>query len=176
MCLTENDFHFIVIQKAKSIIQVDFKFYLVEELPTKADNIYLACQAFNNSFKLDNPFEIGFIEDELFGRKRKPKEDKKDAIFSEINLVGHTRIIFTKINFDYNLNFKQYIKEKKEFIKLNTEYEFQINKLFNENVTSLTNFFLCSEKQLLKINTAHFIKRLEFNINNKISQNDKRRF
>lgn len=171
MCLKESDFNAIQIQKAKSIIQVNFVFYLIDELPTKADEIHWACQGFNNYYKLDNAFDIGFIEDGLFGRKKKPKEDKKEAIFSEINLLGCTRTIFKKINFDYNLNFKQYVKEKKQFIKLNPDYEFQINNLFNENVTNLTNFFLCSEKQLLRINTAHFIRRLEFNIQNKTIKN-----
>lgn len=175
MCLTENDFHSIVIQKAKSIVQVNFVFYLIDELPTKADEIHWACQGFNNYHKLDNAFEIGFINDGLFGRKKEIEIDKEYAIFSEINLVAHTRTIFKKINFDYNLDFKKYVKEKKQFIKLNPDYEFQINRLFNENVTNLTNFFLCSEKQLLRINTAHFIKRLEFNIKNKTRYNDKRR-
>jgi hypothetical protein len=156
-----------VIQKGSTVIQVDFKFYLVEELPTYAGEIERSAIALNNYFRLENSFEVGFIEDELFGRKRKPKQDIKDAIFSEINLLGYTRIVFKKINFDYNLNFNQYLKEKKQFIKLNPDFEFEVNNLFNENVTNLTNFFLCSEKQLTKINTAHFIRRLEFNIKNK---------
>jgi hypothetical protein len=174
MCLKESDFN--AIQKGSTVIQVDFKFYLVEELPTYAEEIDRSAIALNHYLKLENCFEVGFIEDGLFGRKRKIKEDIKDALFLEINLLGCTRIVFKKMNFDYNLNFKQYLKEKKEFIKLNPDFEFQVNNLFNENVTNLTNFFLCSEKQLLKINTAHFIKRLEFNIKNKILQNDKRRF
>jgi hypothetical protein len=159
------------IQKGNTVIQVDYRFYLVEELPIYADDFNNTVIAFNHYFGLNNSFEIGFIEDNLFGRKRKIKDDIKEATYSEINLVGFTRIIFQKMNFDYNLNFKQYVKEKKQFIKRNPDYEFQINNLFNENVTNLTNFFLCSEKQLLKINTAHFIRRLEFNIKNKTRTN-----
>lgn len=166
MCLKKSDFNIIQLEKAKTVIQVNYKFYLVDELPIYADDFNEIKRAFNQLFKQNNCFEIGFLEENLFGEKKNKKADIKDAIFSEINFVGYTRIIFKKLNFDYNLNFIKYIKEKNDFIKRNSNFEFQVNKLFNENVTNLTNFFLCSEKQLLKIDVSKFIKRFQFNIKN----------
>ena len=168
MCLKEIDFDIIQREKGKSVIQVDYRFYLVDELSMYAEVFFEIQKSFNHYFGLDNSFEIGFIEDNLFGRNRNNKLDKIKAVFSEVNFVGHTRVIFQKMNFDYNLNFSKYVKEKKEFIKRNPNFKFQVDELFNENVTNLTNFFLCSEKQLLKIDTSNFIKRFQFNINNKL--------
>ena len=169
------------IYKQLSVVQINYKFYLLPVgYVNTIDEVSNCEKILINSFNVKPPRIYSSVINDISNLTREFHEIKQpnsEEIFIplEICIKGHSRHVENRTNKKmFDLDIKQYTKDKDEFIKENPDFKDRVEFLYSINLGILISFWGVTKKQLFQ-NKFDRTKAAIDKLNRRITNETKKR-